>query len=67
MHVPRLKKTRLNVMTSFASGSLSLNTVYVPGLFCFTTSSTRGMLQYKASKVPKRFSMTSCFARQAFE
>src|SRR6266498_4425207 len=67
MHVPKLKKARSNVVTSFASGSLSLNAVYVTGLFCFITSSTRGRLQYEASKVPNLISMASCFARQAFK
>src|SRR6266540_1450396 len=48
MHVPKLKKARWNVVTSFTSGLLSLNAVYVPWLFCFSTSSTRGSLQYEA-------------------
>src|SRR5438128_3740011 len=67
MHALKLKKARWNVVTSFASGSLSLNAVYVPGLFCFITSSTRGRLQYEASKVPNLFFMASCFSRQAFK
>src|SRR5207237_2174044 len=67
MHVPKLKKARWNIVTSFALGSLSLNAVYVPGLLCFITSSTRGRLQYEASKVPSLFSIACCFARQAFK
>src|SRR5436190_21059647 len=45
MHVPKLKKAHSNVVTSFASGLLSLNAVYVPGLFSLSTWSTRGRLQ----------------------
>src|SRR6266498_5217414 len=67
MHVPKLKKARSNVVSSFASGSLSLNAVYVPGFFSLITWSARGRLQYEASKVPNLFSMASCFARQAFK
>src|SRR5947207_191754 len=39
MHVPKLKNARWNFMILFTSGSLSLNVVYVSGLFCFITSS----------------------------
>src|SRR5438105_12607328 len=40
MHVPKLKKAHSNVVTSFASSSLSLNAVYVLGFFSFITWST---------------------------